>query len=82
MDKFGAPVTTAAEFAPRFIREVVPLLQEYAYDDFTIFTSILGDGLVDAEHQRLKKDIVEDPQALVEALASEFKSGDVSEDSG
>ena len=82
MDKSGAPVTTAEEFAPRFIREVVPLLQEYAYDDFEIFTSILGEGLVDAERQRLKRDIIEDPQALVEALASEFKSGDVSEDSG
>ncbi|HVS06361.1 MAG TPA: AAA family ATPase [Candidatus Dormibacteraeota bacterium] len=80
LDDQGAPVTTAEAFAPRFLREVVPLIQEYAYDDFDIFTEILGPGLVDAVRQRLKQEVLDDPQALVEALAAEFKSGEVDAD--
>jgi hypothetical protein len=67
----GDPVGSEELFAARFRREILPLLQEYAYDDFRELTEYLGADLVDSERQRV---LVADrtPSDLVAALALEY----------
>ena len=68
----GTPIEDAAEFAARFRREVLPLLQEYCYDDFATLADYLGDRLVDRDGRALNREEFEDPDRLVEALAREL----------
>ncbi len=68
------PVTDIDEFARRFRQEVLPLLQEYCYDDFGALARYLGDGLVDQDAQTLRADRLEDPDSLLAALEEEFSS--------
>jgi len=72
----GLPLATPAQFAGRFRREILPLLQEYAYDDFRELGEYLGPNLVDGERQQvLVADLT--PDELVAALADKY--GDVKE---
>jgi 5-methylcytosine-specific restriction protein B len=57
------------EFAKRFRYEVVPLLQEYCYEDYRALAHYLGEELVDTTEQRLKTDLLDQPEALAAALA-------------
>ena len=66
------PVTDPALFAARFRYEILPLLQEYAFEDYRDLAYYLGDALIDEKEQRLIADKIEDPQALIAALAAEF----------
>jgi hypothetical protein len=67
----GKPVGTPALFAARFRREILPLLQEYAYDDFRELIRYLGTDLVDGDQQRvLAADL--SSSELVAALAAEY----------
>ena len=68
------PVTEIDEFARRFRQEVLPLLQEYCYDDFGALARYLGSGLVDQDAQALRADRLEDAESLVAALEEEFSS--------
>ncbi|MGW0467970.1 McrB family protein [Streptomyces sp. NPDC003027] len=43
----GEAVSTPAEFAAVIRGEILPLLQEYAYDDYTLLAAFLGEELVD-----------------------------------
>ncbi|HEY3545596.1 MAG TPA: AAA family ATPase [Propionicimonas sp.] len=67
----GRPVGSAKLFAARFRREILPLLQEYAYDDFRELTEYLGPDLVDAERQRVVA-VDRSPDELVASLAVEY----------
>jgi 5-methylcytosine-specific restriction enzyme B len=69
MDGDG-PIDTVEEFAKRFRYEIVPLLQEYCYEDYRALMDYIGPDLVDVENQRLKEDVFQDPEALVAALAA------------
>ncbi len=66
------PVTDPALFAARFRYEILPLLQEYAFEDYRDLAHYLGDALIDEKEQCLIADKIEDPQALIAALAAEF----------
>ncbi|TGA90311.1 restriction endonuclease [Streptomyces sp. MZ04] len=68
----GEPVGSVAELADIIRTEILPLLQEYAYDDYTLLASFLGDGLVDAETHTLREI---DDESLVAALYAEFRTG-------
>jgi len=61
------------EFASRFRHEVLPLLQEYAYEDYRELASYLGPGFIDAEEQRLVSERIEDPESLISGLIEEFQ---------
>lgn len=69
----GKAVDEPEEFARRFRQEILPLLQEYCYDDYADLAYYLGDKLVDKQAQTLDFDILNDPDKLVEALAFSFK---------
>ena len=72
------PLEGADEFARRFRQEILPLLQEYCYDDYGVLAEYLGSQIVDAKAQALRADVVDDAEALVAALESEFgQAGDL-----
>jgi 5-methylcytosine-specific restriction enzyme B len=66
-------VATEEEFAERFLDEVVPQLQEYAYDDYRVLSQIIGEKLVDLETLTLSSAVL-DPTTLVQELAAEFST--------
>ncbi len=72
LDREG-PIQDADTLADVLRLEIVPLLQEIAYDDYTRLAEYLGTQLVDASEQRLT-DVAEDPKTLIAALAKEYKS--------
>jgi 5-methylcytosine-specific restriction protein B len=53
----GHPVSDIGRFT-RIIREdIIPLLQEYCYEDYPTLQQILGHGLVDIRAQQIKHDL-------------------------
>jgi 5-methylcytosine-specific restriction protein B len=67
----GQPVIAADEFARRFRYEILPLLQEYAYEDYKELESYLGRNLVDAQEMALT--LPSHADELVAALHAEFQ---------
>jgi 5-methylcytosine-specific restriction protein B len=65
------PVASEEDFAAVIRGEVVPLLQEYAYDDYAMLTRLLGQQAIDATRQRLRELTDMD---LVDALYNEFQA--------
>ena len=63
------PVTDVEEFAKRFRYEVIPLLQEYCYEDYRSLAEFLGTEIVDLAAQTIRVEAVEQADALVAALA-------------
>jgi 5-methylcytosine-specific restriction protein B len=56
----GGPVATLSALA-RIVRDdIVPLLQEYCYEDYRMLADILGREFVDAETQRLHVELFQD----------------------
>lgn len=51
------PITSAAEFARVLRDDIIPLLEEYCYDDFVTLKEILGGQLVDAEAGRIREEL-------------------------
>ena len=74
----GQPVDEVEEFAARFREEILPLLQEYCYDDYAMLAKFIGGELVDADAGTLDAEKVDDAEQLVAALAREFGEGGVS----
>ena len=66
------PVSDPDEFARRFRQEILPLLQEYCYDEYATLAVYLGTTLVDADAQALNADCLADTDALLAALEAEF----------
>ena len=74
----GQPVEEVEEFAARFREEILPLLQEYCYDDYAMLAKFIGSELVDADAGALNAEKVDDAEQLVATLAREFGEGGVS----
>ena len=74
----GQPVDEVEEFAARFREEILPLLQEYCYDEYATLAKFIGSELVDADAGTLDAEKVYDAEQLVAALAREFGEGRVS----
>lgn len=69
----GAPIESTEELADVVRQEVIPLLQEIAFDDYGQSRHFLGSTLVDDQGQRLT-DVVNDDTALIDALAREYQA--------
>lgn len=69
----GRPITTAEDFARIFRQEVLPLLQEFAYDDFGELKKYLGPLLVDATAKDLTWEDFSNPTALIDLLIAEYQ---------
>ena len=74
----GQPVDEVEEFAARFREEILPLLQEYCYDEYAMLAKFIGSELVDADAGTLDAEKVDDAEQLVAALAREFGEDGVS----
>ena len=68
----GDPVSDVESFARCFREDILPLLQEYCYDEYGTLAKFIGNGLVDAESESLDDEKVADADGLVEALTQEF----------
>jgi 5-methylcytosine-specific restriction protein B len=66
----GRPVKDMAALRRALRDDLLPLLEEYCYEDFAALQNILGNGLLDAENQRIRHELFDDGQenALVQAL--------------
>jgi 5-methylcytosine-specific restriction protein B len=71
----GQPVADAGRFAQQFRHEILPLLQEYAYEDYRELAEYIGPDLVDVEEQRVRSDVLDDPDALVRAPTKHLATG-------
>lgn len=71
MDHVG-PITEPEEFARRFRQDILPLLQEYCYDDYRVLATYIGEELVDEDGQVLNSDCLSDADQLIAALEKEF----------
>ena len=68
----GQPVADQAEFARRFRQEILPLLQEYCYDDYAELAKYVGTKIVDAQTNTLNDELLADADQLLTALEEEF----------
>ena len=67
----GGKVDTPEAFASMFHFELLPLLQEYLYEDYTELRNLLGD-VIDVGSERIAADVADDPDALCAKLAVTF----------
>ena len=67
------PITSVAEFARVLRDDIIPLLEEYCYDDFATLKDILGGELVDAEAGRIREEMfgVNREDDLIQAVSFE-----------
>ncbi|QII02057.1 AAA domain-containing protein [Rhodococcoides fascians A21d2] len=65
----GDPIDTVEQFAEVLRLEIIPLLQEIAFDDFAKLKEYLGGQVVDSKRRTLH-DIVSDDDNLVDAVSS------------
>ena len=66
----GKPVTDFGHFTRILAQDIVPLLEEYCYEDYDSLSEILGPGLVDRVHRRIRRELF-DPdrrESLIQAL--------------
>jgi 5-methylcytosine-specific restriction protein B len=68
----GSPVGTLLHLAHILRDDVIPLIQEYCYEDTDALERIIGSGLFDRRRQRVRDELFKSGQgdALVEALAA------------
>jgi len=76
LDREGKPITRSEDFVAHFLSEVLPILQEYAFEDYALLGQLLGDGVVDTELQVIRTTVLEAPGEFVEALRMNFGTTD------
>jgi 5-methylcytosine-specific restriction protein B len=67
----GHLIDTPEAFAATFKHELLPLLQEYLYEDYRELAELLGSDIIDTALERPTA-VVEDADALCAALAGQF----------
>ncbi len=68
----GQPVTSFSKFARIIQDDIIPLIEEYCYEDYDTMTKILGKGFVDEINQRINHDLFNPAKKddLIQALKS------------
>ena len=66
----GRPISSFTKFARILAEDIIPLLEEYCYEDYTSLKNILGEGLVDGERQRIRHELFDlsHQEKLVQAV--------------
>ena len=66
----GSPIKDLASLKRAIRDDVIPLLEEYCYEDYSTLATILGDQIVDSAAQRIRHELFDDGQEsdLVQAL--------------
>ena len=71
----GGVITELEDLARVFRLEVLPLLQEYCYEDYSTLAEFVGEKIVDVQGQRVRREVINDAEALIAAL-EELVTGD------
>jgi 5-methylcytosine-specific restriction protein B len=66
-----SPVSSVSDFARVLRDELIPLLEEYCYEDFAVLKDILGPAFVDVEEARIKAELF-DPNREDDLLQAAF----------
>ena len=68
----GQPITSFNKFARVIQDDIIPLIEEYCYEDYATMTKILGKSFVDEINQRINTDLFEPSMKddLIQALKS------------
>jgi len=56
----GSPITEPDKFIKIFREDIIPLLEEYTYEDFPMLEKLLGKDLVDSENYEIKHQLLEE----------------------
>ncbi len=56
----GKPIHDLAKFIEVVRQDIIPLLEEYCYEDYSAIGNILGTNLVDAEKQQIREELFEE----------------------
>ena len=66
----GRPVGDFATFAKMLREDILPLLEEYCYEDYTTLEKILGSSLIDGQKQQVRQELFDSSNRnlLVQAL--------------
>lgn len=57
LDALGQPLAETVVFTRVLREEIIPLLEEYCYENYSTLAEILGQGLVDVRHQRIRDEL-------------------------
>jgi 5-methylcytosine-specific restriction protein B len=57
LDDNGKPVTDFAMFARIIAEDIIPLLEEYCYENYDALSEILGEAMIDRERQRVRDEL-------------------------
>ena len=70
----GSPIRDLATLKRAIRDDIVPLLEEYCYEDFNALSNILGDQLVDSQEERICDELFDEGQedAFRQALLTPF----------
>ena len=70
----GKPVTDFARFSRILAEDIVPLLEEYCYENYSMLRELLGPALVDEENQRIRDELFQPERQddLIQALLAPF----------
>lgn len=68
----GTPIADFSEFARALYEEIIPLLEEYCYEDYSTLEKILGAGIVDANDQKIRHELFRIPghEELLQVLGT------------
>ena len=55
----GNPIEQIGRFAQVLRDDIIPLLEEYTYEDYAALAKILGLGMVDTQRQRIREEVFE-----------------------
>ena len=66
----GKPVTSFSRFVQVLQEDVLPLLEEYCYEDYSTLAKVLGKSLIDENNQRIRTELFDPARKsdLVQAL--------------
>jgi len=72
--QLGSPIKDIAALKRAIRDDIIPLLEEYCYEDYGTLATILGTDLVDTGLQRIRLELFEDEQQdnLVQVLSAMF----------
>jgi len=78
----GSPLKDLATLKRAIRDDIIPLLEEYCYEDYGTLGSILGEQIVDVASERIRHELFDDGQedALVQGLLAPFAEISTSSD--
>lgn len=66
----GRPISSFQRFSKALREDIIPLLEEYCYEDYETLERVLGRGLIDAAKQQIHQELFDESrhEELVQAL--------------